>query len=239
MVTNIKDLVGDMWKSALDKWGNKTWFQVVILLYIVFIPILFFGYMIHKDHCNKPQEEVITTVLDERDETKKEQHKASFNEARQRYTEAKKILKTYLEPTRSDYIFYIEYHNGTENVSSGVPFCKFDVTLEVANLEKQYVPLNKFKDDIVSRYDILELNYDSDVHLYKIEQIKTLDRYLYYQLQYIDATNVAMINLFHGGYDEIMGTLMFVSVSGNTLVNNKIYKCARDMENVFKNDIEQ
>ena len=236
-MTDTKDFLNDIWKSALEKWGNKTWFQVFFLFYAIVVPLFLGGYIIYRDYYNSSQEEVITTVLDERDETKKEQHKASFNEARQRYTDAKKILKTYLEPTRSDYIFYIEYHNGTENVSSEVPFCKFDVTLEVANLEKQYVPLNKFKDDIVSRYDILELNYDSDAHLYTIEQIKTLDRYFYYQLQYIDATNVAMVNLFNGGYDEIMGTLIFVSVNGNTLVSNKIYKCARDMENVFKNDI--
>ena len=96
-MADTKDFLNDIWKSALEKWGNKTWFQVFFLFYAIVVPLLLGGYIIYRDYYNRPQEEVITTVLDERDETKKEQHRASFNEARQRYTDAKKILKTYTQ----------------------------------------------------------------------------------------------------------------------------------------------
>lgn len=238
-MTDTKDFLSDIWKSALEKWGNKTWFQVFFLFYAIVVPLFLGGYIIYRDYCDRPQEEVITTVLDEREDAKKEQHKANFNEARQRYTAAKKMLKTYLEPTKSDYIFYIEYHNGTENVSSGVPFLRFDVTIEVTDPEKQYIQLNKLKDSSVSHYDILgELNCDGTVHTYSIETISHKDRCLWAQLDDIKATNIAIINIFNGSYDDIMGTLLFVSVSKKNMSVAKIYECARDMENIFKNDIE-
>ena len=64
-------------------------------------------------------------------------------------------MKDYLDVTSSDYIFLFEYHNGMENVMTGIQFCHFDMTLEVLRDGLQYISNDKFRNEFVARYDIL------------------------------------------------------------------------------------
>lgn len=89
-------------------------------------------------------------------------------------------MQEYISLTNSEYIFLIEYHNGSENVMTGVQFCRFDMTLEVPAEKSEYVPIEKFRDDIVARYDIL-LSEDlgkNKLLYYTQEEFEKVDRYL-------------------------------------------------------------
>ena len=89
-------------------------------------------------------------------------------------------MQEYIQLTGSEYIFLLEYHNGSENVMTGVQFCRFDMTLEVPAEKSEYVPIEKFRDDIVARYDIL-LSEDlgkNKLLYYTQEEFEKVDRYL-------------------------------------------------------------
>lgn len=239
MLNSLKDVL----ITSIEKWGHTRWFQCLFIFYAIFLPLCFGAYIVY-EHVNKENtQEIVSTVLDERAEAEQETHRNNFNLSKQYYGEAKKVLKSHLANTNADYIFYIEYHNGTENIMTGVQFVKFDITLEVVAQHKPIIPLDKFKDDIVARYDILtseEFNNETNILCYSIEEVETIDRYLALQLEYVGCTNVAFINLTDGDCDNIIGTLMFVSTENHVFDRNnevEIYKCRREIENIFKNKI--
>ena len=236
-MSDLINAIKDIFSTAIGKWGNKIWFQVVFIIYVILFPIGIFGYLVHTNHCNRNQDEVVISAIEEREERKKEQHIKDTNLSRKRYIAAREKLDTYLKTTNSDYIFYVEYHNGTENISTWAPFNKFDVTLEVTSPESKYVSLSSLKDGFVSHYTILEKIHGGNVYLYSIDEIKETDQLFYNQmmLRNIDATEVAFINLFNVGYDDMMGTLVFINTNKNRkLVKEAFYSCARDIEIIFK-----
>ena len=239
-MSDVKESLVDIWKSALEKWGDKVWFQmftVLFFIYIIVTPIL--GPVIY-NYINKSNtSETIITTLDDRDNNEKEKHKDDFERSKQHYAIAKQTLKRYLEPTCCEYIFYIEYHNGVENVISGIQFCRFDVTLEVTADHMPFVQLDKFKDDIVARYDLLlseDISNTTDVFYFNMDELRVADRYLQQQISSINAESIAFINVQNES-GSICGTLMFVSMDEN--INcTQVYKCRREIENIFKNNIQ-
>lgn len=239
-MADVKESLVDIWKSALEKWGDKKWFQVFSILFFVYIVITpIIGPIVYNYISKSNTSEVITTTLDDRDATEKERHKDDFMLAKQYYATAKQTLKKYIEPTNCEYIFYIEYHNGVENVMSGIQFCRFDVTLEVTDEHKNFVQLDKFKDDIVARYDLLlsdEFNNTSDIFVFDMEGLYKADRYLYQQIITMDAKSIAFINIQNEN-GAICGTLLFVSTEKD-IDKTQVYKCRREIENIFKNNIQ-
>lgn len=223
--------------KAFENWADKTWFQVlavILIVYLMVAPII--GPIIYNTINKQNTSEAVVQSLDERDKQIKEEHKLQFERAKQTYALAKNTLKEYLETTGSDYIFLFEFHNGVENVMSGIQFCRFDLTLEVAKDNVPYVPSEKFKDDIVARYDILlDPNFESSARAfyYDIDEVKHVDRYLEQQLLYLDAKSCALINIANDS-GIIVGTLVFVNCKKNAINITEVYKCQREIENIFK-----
>jgi len=223
--------------KAFENWADKTWFQVlavILIVYLMVAPII--GPIVYSTINKQNTSEAVVQSLDERDKQIKEEHKLQFERAKQTYALAKNTLKEYLETTGSDYIFLFEFHNGVENVMSGIQFCRFDLTLEVAKDNVPYVPSEKFKDDIVARYDILlDPNFESSARAfyYEIDEVKHVDRYLEQQLLYLDAKSCALINIANDS-GIIVGTLVFVNCKKNAISITEVYKCQREIENIFK-----
>ena len=147
-------------------------------------------------------------------------------------------MTEYLISSGCEYIFLLEFHNGSENVMTGIQFCRFDMTLEVAGEKVKYVPLEKFKDDIVARYDIL-LSEDlgkNKLLYYTQQEFGKADRYLAQQMGYINAKSYALLNLkdVHG---RAFGSILCVSTDNEQLDLLAIRELAVDLENIFNNSI--
>lgn len=223
--------------KAFESWADKTWFQVlavILIVYLMVAPII--GPIVYNTINKQNTSEAVVQSLEERDKQIREEHKLQFERAKQTYALAKNTLKEYLGTTGSDYIFLFEFHNGVENVMSGIQFCRFDLTLEVANDNVPYIPNEKFRDDIVARYDILlDPNFESSARAfyYEIDEVKHVDRYLEQQLRYLDAKSCALINIANES-GIIVGTLVFVNCKKNAINITEVYKCQREIENIFK-----
>lgn len=222
--------------SAFEKWADKKWFQVlivVIIIYLLVAPIA--GPMIYQ-HINKSNtSEAVVESLDVRDKQQKEEHKKEFERSKQTYAAVKTIMKYYLNPTSSDYIFLFEYHNGVENVMSGIQFCHFDMTLEVLQDGLAYIPNDKFRNEYVARYDILldhEFETSEKAFYYKTEELKNVDRYLLQCIKYIECKSCVLINITNED-GIIAGTLLFASLDENINIT-EVYKCQHEIEKAFK-----
>lgn len=222
--------------SAFEKWADKKWFQVlmvVVVVYLLAAPIV--GPMIYQ-HINKTNtSEAVVESLKERDRLAKEAHRLDFEKAKQTYGVVKGIMKDYLDKTSSDYIFLVEYHNGMENVMSGIQFCHFDMTLEVFRDGLHYIPSDKYRNEFVARYDILlneEFESSSKAFYYTTEELKQVDRYLLQGINYIECKSCVLINIINES-DIVIGTLLFTSLDENINIP-EVYKCQREIEKAFK-----
>ena len=165
-------------------------------------------------------------------------HRVNFEASRQAYALAKHEMQEYLQQTNSEYIFLLEYHNGSENIMTGIQFCRFDITLEAVVDKSAYVQIEKFRDDIVARYDIL-LSEDlgkNKLLYYTQQEFGKADRYLAQQMGYINAKSYALLNLkdVHG---RAFGSILCVSTDNEQLDLLAVRELAVDLENIFNNSL--
>ena len=211
--------------SFVNKFGDKLWFQIIIAFWLIIGPVVFISNPFINSYLNKKTEK--ETI---------ENHKDAFESSKQAYSLVKKEMSIYLKEIGCDYIFLIEYHNGNENVMTGIQFCRFDITIQVESDNIPYIDTDKFRDDIVARYDILlsdELNSNRLLY-YKANEFEMSDRYLAQQLKYINAVSYAIINLTDKN-DKVFGSLLCVSSTKEKEQMNRteIYSCARVIETIF------
>lgn len=222
--------------SAFEKWADKKWFQVlmvVVIVYLLAAPIA--GPLIYQYINKENTSEAVVQSLEERERQAREEHKIEFERSKQTYAAVKTVMKDYLDNTSSDYIFLFEYHNGMENVMTGIQFCHFDMTLEVLKDGLQYIPNDKFRNEYVARYDILlneEFERSSNAFYYKTEELKNVDRYLLQCINYIECKSCVLINITNDA-GVITGTLLFASLDENINIT-EVYKCQHEIEKAFK-----
>ena len=223
--------------KVFDKWGEKWWFKTLFALAVIWILISpFITTIMNNVFSQKSVSEAVTNSLDDRDERNRAAHKINFENARQSYALAKHKMQEYIQLTGSEYIFLIEYHNGSENVMTGIQFCRFDMTLEVAADKSEYVAIEKFRDDIVARYDILlseDLGKNKLLYFNQTEFEKA-DRYLAQQMDYIHAKSYAILNLkdIHG---KAFGAVLCISTNDERLNLLAVRELVSDLEDIFNN----
>lgn len=229
---NIDNLGGSSAISSIvNKFGDKLWFQIIIGFWLVIGPILFVANPFISNYLNKQ-------TTEETARERIESHRTAFENSKQAYAVVKKTMNDYLPKIGCDYIFLIEYHNGNENVMTGIQFCRFDMTIQASSKDLSYIPVDKFKDDIVARYDILlsdELG-ENKLLYYTADDFERVDRYLAYQLTAINAREYAVINLLDKN-GKVFGSLLCISDVQNPrgINQTQVLMCAREIETTFNN----
>lgn len=220
----VIDTANNIIDQAFKNWSNQWWFKLLFSIACLCIIWLVMQFSVARG---------INKTMNDIERNNKIEHTAGFQASRQTYGISKKIMEEYLEPINCDYMFLMEYHNGSENIVTGLQFCKFDITLEVVSDNVDLIPTNKFRDDIVARYDILlsdEMNSNKLI-LKDISEIKFIDKYLYYQLSSINASTFAMINLITQD-GMIFASLCCISIDKD-MNKWQIIQCARDLETIL------
>lgn len=139
------------------------------------------------------------------------QHRNQYSASIEMYSTMKQVLKAQRPVTGADYILYLEYHNGSENIATGYQFCKFDVTMEVLSDSVPYIIIDDYKDENLYRYDILisEQVTKSKVASFTGTEMRTLDRNF---TNMINSTgnirHIVFYNIEHGNMTA--GTLVFL-----------------------------
>jgi hypothetical protein len=239
-MSDTKDITQNIIKTAFEKWSDKLWFQIVficVICYFLISPILApfaYRYVIKED-----TKEIVSEEIAASDRERKSSHEKGFRESKEFYTQAKAVMKNSINNIGCDYLFLIEYHNGSENIVNGIQFCRFDITLEVISDNTEYVQIDKFRDDIVARYDILlsEELATNKLLFYEKHQFDKVDKYLSHQLSTVDAQSYAIVNLTNTD-GVVYGTLLCVSKK-STMNMVAIYECLHKMEHIFNKHFEE
>jgi len=139
------------------------------------------------------------------------QHRKQYTASIGMYTTIKQVLKAQRPVTGADYILYLEYHNGSENIATGYQFCKFDITMEVLSDSMPYIIIDDYKDENLYRYDILisERVVKSRVASFTGTELASIDRNFNNMVNpYNKIHHIVFYNIEYGSM--IAGTLIFL-----------------------------
>lgn len=100
-----------------------------------------------------------------------------------------------LETTGADRAFVMEFHNGSSNLSSGLPFVYLDITLEVGAEGEPPLREGEFKDLRTAQYPMVGLLLEHGYWFGTLEELKAIDQRLYYHLAAHDVSEVAVMKL--------------------------------------------
>ena len=82
-------------------------------------------------------------------------HQNLWMESRELYSSVKSMMRSERPYTNADYILFLDYHNGSENISTGYQYCKFDVSISVRSDSVPVLPVEDFKDETIWKWDML------------------------------------------------------------------------------------
>jgi hypothetical protein len=168
------------------------------------------------------------------------EHQDLYLASRDMYAQIKRVMRGERPITRADYILFIEYHNGSENISTGYQFCKFDVTIEELSDTVPYIQIDDFKDENLYKYDILlsDRVTKSKMSAFTLEEVKGLDRNLLYTLNPNEHTQyIVFYNIM---YNHIpAGTLMFLYKDESLVDYTAIATCGSDIESIIHDAIDK
>ena len=169
-----------------------------------------------------------------------EAHQELYLASRDMYAQVKRIMRGQRPVTGADYILFLEYHNGSENIATGYQFCKFDITIEELSDTVPYIQIDNFKDENLYKYDILlsDRVTKSKMSSFTLEEVAGLDRNLMFTLHPNDHTQqIVFYNIQYDGMTA--GTLMFMYKKDYDIDYRAITNCAADIEHVIIDAMEK
>ena len=215
------------WALELIKEHGK---KAVIVVLFVTAAILTTVYVVD----NKIRQ-VVPETIEMTVEQEARDHEAKLIQSQETYVMVKQKLRSMLRETGCQYIYLIEYHNGSENVASAFPFYKFDVTMDIYQDGVPYIDINPLKDEHIFKYDIFDNpDFTKQQFMYcTFNEFEKVDPKLYRMAsQNRDIGWVYTYNLYYQG--RLMGAIMILSydeLNLKTLVNNM-----HEVEDIFNGE---
>lgn len=169
-----------------------------------------------------------------------EHHQNLWLESRELYASVKAIMRSERAHTGADYILFLDYHNGSENISTGYQYCKFDVSISVRSDTVPVLPVEDFKDETIWKWDMLltdaVMNHKmTDVTLddaFKIDPGMLGRIHPNEHTQFIVFYNITINNV-------CAGTMMFMYPNKESVDYGAVATCGNRVENVIVNALKE
>lgn len=119
-------------------------------------------------------------------------------------SEINTILVSLLYHTGSSRTWVIEFHNGSSNLASGLPFLYGSMTYE-AIVDDVYSVLDEYSDFPLSHYPLITTMLGEGYWYGAIDELKPIDTKLYHKFVANGVTNAALLTLYSG--EKLLGVL--------------------------------
>lgn len=212
---------------------NKYWIKFILTILLVIGVIIYMDRLI--DH---KISDVIPATIENTIGESNEKHHQKLVESQEVYIYVKQRLRSIIRETGCEYIYLVEYHNGSENIATAFPFRKFDVTMDLCKEGVPYIDSSPLKDEHVSKYDIFDnAEYTKQQLAYcDRETFKKVDPKLYHMMAHNQ--NIQWIytyNLYYKG--QLLGAILILSYDELNL--KKLVNCLHEVEDIFNGDNQQ
>lgn len=175
-------------------------------------------------------------VLEKVEEIRAEKHDDAVTKRIQADAEIRMTLHKMLHHLNADRAWLIELHNGSKNLSSGLPFLYGDMRIEevadgISNVDEEYTDFQ------LSKYPFVGKLFERGYFYGDIENIRPVDERMYFKFKSNDVNEVAILALFVG--DKPLGTIG-VSFCGDKTMNAQevgraIRKCGVQVATLLSN----
>ena len=218
--------------QTLKKKGKENWAFFTILIAVV-VTVVFM-----QMNFEKRIEKNITETISVIEDAKLEEHKKGFANSIEMYYNIKNTLKSYRNKIGCEYILFIEYHNGAENIATGYQFCKFDVTISVCADTIPEIHAENYKNESLFSYDIFgNVNVSENrISSFKMDDLIKIDRHLYNQIKTATTVPITHVQSSHINYHgHRAGALVFLFTDStyNELEQIQVANCASKIENLI------
>ena len=193
--------------GLIKKYGIKTVVVVVLLCGFMFG----IGYMVEK-RIDMVVPQTVEESMDANYEKQETIHQENLLKSDEVYSEAKIKLRSTLKDVGCEYIYLIEYHNGSTNIATSFPFRKFDVTMDICKDGVPYINTTMLKDEHITKYDIFDNpEFTKQQFMYcSREEFRKVDYKLYQMMEHNKKIQwVYTYNLYYG--DDLLGAVLVLS----------------------------
>lgn len=201
---------------------------------IVISIVILFGLTLHQNQIVYKVGKECDQKIQENIVEQFENHQGLWLESRDLYMKTKAIMRRERPVTQADYILFLEYHNGSENIATGYAFCKFDVSIGVRSDSVPALPIEDFRDETIWRWDMLltdEVIHHKMVSITLEESLK-IDPEMLSRIHPNDHTQ--FIVFYNVMIDNICaGTLMFMYADASLVNYSAVTTCGSEIESLM------
>lgn len=106
------------------------------------------------------------------------------------------VLSKAMHNTNADRAWLIEFHNGSKNLTTGLPFLFGSMRIEetqdsIQNVDEDYTDFS------LSKYKLIAKVLDEGFFYGNIEEVQSIDKRLYYKLRSEDVNDIALLTIYN------------------------------------------
>lgn len=106
------------------------------------------------------------------------------------------VLSKTMHNTNADRAWLIEFHNGSKNLTTGLPFLFGSMRIEetqdsIPNVDEDYADFS------LSKYKLIAKVLDDGFFYGNIEDVQSIDKRLYYKFQSNDINEIALLTIYN------------------------------------------
>lgn len=128
---------------------------------------------------------------------KEEQHAEAVDRRFVADADMRSLMEEALFRLDADRVYLIELHNGSKNLSSGLPFVKGDMRIEVVRDSIMHVD-SEYHDFSLSAFPFVPHIFSEGLFYGRVDCMQAIDSRLYYKFLSNDVSSVACIALYYG-----------------------------------------
>lgn len=175
-------------------------------------------------------------LLDKMEQIQTEQHNDAVSRRMKVDADARLMLHRLLHTLNADRAWLIELHNGSKNLTSGLPFLYGDMRIEevadgIQNVDEEYTDFS------LSKYPFITKIFEDGYFYGSTDSMLEFDERLYYKFKSNDVNEIALLALYQG--DKPLGVLG-ISFCGDkqmdaSAVGKTIRKCGVQIATLLSN----
>lgn len=174
------------WLQKMLNLQNKYgFFSIVKGLFLLFLA----GYVVFFALNPKYLLERVTTI-------QTEQHDNLIRSRLAADSDIRLVLSKTMHNTNADRAWLIEFHNGSKNLTTGLPFLFGSMRIEetqdsIPNVDEDYADFS------LSKYKLIAKVLDDGFFYGNIEDVQSIDKRLYYKFQSNDINEIALLTIYN------------------------------------------
>lgn len=214
--------ISNFLKSA----SRMSWWETIRSVFVLFFVSLAIVFITKPESLIAPIADYIERHAQRKEQQAKDEHMDLFYRRMEADNHIRGYLTGLLEASGADRTFVFEPHNGSSNLSSGLPFIYMDLTLDVPGTNITPLPEGEYKDMRLSNYPFATELFTDGYWFGSLEDLKAIDTKLYHKMAANNVNEMAVMIMWDGR--EPLGLIGLTWCGNNKMDPEKVGRLIRE-----------